>query len=235
MSAQRPPRDAEVAAAAEEVPPPAAGLRAALAGMKPVRTRRPLAAAAAVLAAAALRPLHSLYAEGLRPDFWELPALWRTLAALVWAAGLVYALKAAILPPRGAVLPDVAKAARATWLVAAGLIAFGLFATVDGPTTVVPAPTLREFSFLWWHCSAYGVLVILPPLLAGGYMLRRLFPVGARRVAAALGAAAGAAAATALHFLCPIGGGLHVGLAHAGSVLVGAALGTLLVGRVLRA
>jgi hypothetical protein len=224
----------EVGPTADGVPPPAPALRNALAVMKPVRTRRPLLAAAVVLAAAALRPAHSLVVNGLRPDFADLPTAWRTLAPLVWVAGLLFLLAAAMLPRRGAVLPDVAAAGRATWVVAVGLIGFGLFATVDGPTTIVPPATPRAFGVMWWHCTGYSVLVILPPLLAGGFLLRRLFPLGAVRVAAALGAAAGAAAGLALHFICPVGGSLHVGFAHAGAVVIGAGLGALLVGRVLR-
>jgi hypothetical protein len=220
---------------AAPVPPPRAALQASLAIMRPVRTRRPWLAAAIVLAAAALRPLLSLVGGGLRPDFAELPAAWRALAPVAWAVGLLLVLLAATVPRRGAVLPDVARASRATWGVAAALVAFGLFATRDGPTTLVPAGGVRELAFLWWHCTGYALLVILPPVLAGGFVLRRLFPIGARRVAGALGAAGGAAAGLTLHFICPIGGGLHVGLAHAGAVLVGAGLGTLLVGRVLRA
>src|SRR3954469_2759437 len=106
MSRDHPKADADVTAATDGVPPPAPALRNAVAVMKPVRTRRPLLAALAVLLAAALRPAHSLLGDGLRPDFWELPALWRTLAPLAWGAGLLFVLRAATLPRRGAVLPD---------------------------------------------------------------------------------------------------------------------------------
>jgi len=229
------PNDSELTAAAEPVPPPAPALRNALAVMKPVRTRRPWLAAVLVLAAAALRPAHSLLVNGLRPDFWDLPTAWRTLAPLVWAAGMLLVLQAATLPRRGAVLPDVAAATRATWLAAAGLMAFGLFGTAEAPTTIMQPSTPRAFAVLWWHCTGYSLLVVLPPLLVGGFMLRRLFPVGAHRMGAALGAAAGAAAGLSLHFICPVGGSLHVGFAHAGAVVIGAGLGALLVGRVLRA
>src|SRR4051812_18604462 len=145
---------------APAVPPPGAQLQAALAVMQPVRTRRPWLAAAIVLGAAALRPLHSLIGGGLRPDFADLPWAWRALAPLPWAAGLLFALLVATVPRRGAVLPDVARAGRAIGGVAVGLLAFGLFATVDGPATIVPAGGARELAFLWWHCTGYSVLVI---------------------------------------------------------------------------
>jgi hypothetical protein len=225
--------DAQVEAVADGVPPPSASLRAALATMKPVRTRKPLLAAAIILFAAALRPVYSLCVDGLRSDFGTLPTLWRTGAALVWAAGLLFVLIAATVPRRRAVLPDVASAGRAAWLAAAGLVAFGLFATVDGAETTVPPPA--AFAHFWFHCIGYSVLVMLPALLAAGFLMKGLFPVGARRVAAALGAASGAAAGLALHFICSVGGGLQVGLAHAGAVVLGAALGTVHIGRVLRA
>jgi hypothetical protein len=38
-----------------------------------------------------------------------------------------------------------------------------------------------------------------------------------------------------LLFICPVGGGLHVGLAHGGDVVIGALLGLLLLPRLLRA
>jgi hypothetical protein len=38
-----------------------------------------------------------------------------------------------------------------------------------------------------------------------------------------------------LHFLCPLGGGLHVGLAHGGAVLAGALVAMAILPRVLRA
>jgi hypothetical protein len=78
-------------------------------------------------------------------------------------------------------------------------------------------------------------MVSLPLMLTGALLLRRLFPIGSARIAAALGALGGATAGLVLHLSCPIGGALHVGLSHAGGVALGAALGMLLLPRLLRA
>jgi len=58
--------------------------------------------------------------------------------------------------------------------------------------------------------------------------------VGSWRVAAALGAAGGALGGLTLHFICGFGGGLHVGLAHAGAVVLGAGIGALVLSPFLR-
>jgi hypothetical protein len=216
-------------------PAPSATLLAALGDLKPVRTRVPARAVAllamAGLAAAAAGPL----VAGLRRDLGALPAIWVVAAAAAWLAGLLAAVLAAAWPRRGEVLPDASRAARAAVAVAAGLMALGLFATVDAPGhTVIPEHELGRFGHLWWHCTKFSLTLVLPLLVVGGLVLRRLFPMGGARIGAALGAAAGAAAGLALHFSCPIGGGLHVGLAHAGGVALGALLGMVALPKVLR-
>ena len=141
-----------------------------------------------------------------------------------------------MLPRRGQVLPDTARAARTTMSVTALLMLLGLFVTVDAPgRTLLPANTLDAFTRHWWHCLSFSLELSLPLLVVGGLLMRRLFPMGGIKVAAALGAVGGAAAGLTLHFKCHIGGGLHVGLAHAGGVALGALLGMVLLGRLLRA
>ena len=119
--------------------------------------------------------------------------------------------------------------------MATALLALGLFATANAAgVTVVPENSWAAFASRWSHCTAFSLSAVVPLLLVGGLAQRHIFPVGGVRIAAALGAAAGAAAGLALHFVCPIGGGLHVGLAHAGGVTLGAGLGMLAPPRLLR-
>jgi hypothetical protein len=217
-------------------PPPAAGLMAAIEGMKPVRTRVPGKSAAVLGAVLAAIPVGALSYFGPRQDLGALPVAWVIVMAVLWTAALALALLSATLPPRGEVLPDTAKARRTTIVVAVALLLLGLLATVDVPgRTIVPETTLAAFGHWWWHCTVFALEAVVPVLVVGGLLLRRLFPIGGRWAGAAVGAAGGAAAGLTLHFICPIGGGLHVGFAHAGGVLLGGLLGGLILSRPLGA
>jgi hypothetical protein len=218
-----------------DLPPVGAALLAEIDAIKPVPTRQPARAALLLGLAAGAIPVIYLLAIGPRQDLTVLPLGWVIAAALAWIAGVLAALLAATLPRRGAVLPDAGRAGWAASLVAAGLLLLGLFATVDARgSTLVLEPTWAAFCSGWLHCTSHSLTAALPLLVLGGLVLRRMFPVGGVRIAAALGAAAGATVGLALHFVCPIGGGLHVGLAHAGGVTLGAVLGMILLPRLLR-
>jgi hypothetical protein len=203
--------------------------------LKPVRTRRPPVTALLLGLICAGLAGGLLVLAPWRQDLGALPVPWVVGMAVAWATGLGVLLLTATLPRRGEVLPDPARAGRTTLAVAGLLILLGLLVTVDAPgATYVPARTPSAFAEHWWHCMLFSLKLDLPLLVAGGLLLRRLFPMGGVRVAAALGALGGATAGLTLHFTCPIGGGLHVGLAHAGGVAVGALLGMLLLPRLLR-
>jgi hypothetical protein len=217
-----------------EAPPPAPALLAAVQEMRPVRPRVPARAVLAVAAAALALPTFMLLGPGPRKDLAALPLAWVAAMGVCWAAGFLVVLLAATWPRRGEVLPDTARAGRAALLVGTCLLLLGLFATVDAPGTTVPEATFAAFSHFWWHCTRFGLEASAPVLLVGGLVLRRLFPIGSAWAGAALGATGGAMAGLTLHFICPIGGGLHVGFAHAGNVAVGALLGMILLPRVLR-
>jgi hypothetical protein len=222
-------------APADPAPPPAAALLAAVATMKAVSTRVPARGVAALAALAVAIPAGALLAFGPRQDLAALPAAWVASMGALWVAGVALTLRAATWPPRGEVLPDTARGGLTAGLAAATLIGLGLFATVDATgSTILPEPGLAAFARWWWHCTAFALKALVLVLVAGGLLLRRLFPVGAGSAGAAVGAAGGAAAGLALHLICPVGGGLHVGLAHAGAVLLGAALGALLLPLALR-
>ena len=68
----------------------------------------------------------------------------------------------------------------------------------------------------------------------GTLVLRGVAPVGSRRTAAALGAAAGGLGGFVLHLHCPIADRVHVGVVHGGVVAIAAVLTAALAGGALR-
>ncbi len=209
-------------------PRPSAQLLSALEDMRPVRTRVPARTLVLVAAAALIYPVYAFAMFPLRRDLGALPAAWVATMAVVWACGFALPLLLALLPRRGQVLPDSARAGAAAALAAATLILVGLLFTIDAPgRTVVPQGRWAGFPGLWWHCVSFGLKVTVPTIFVAALALRRLGVVSLARLGAAIGASAGALAGLTLHGLCPYGGGVHVGLAHGGGVLVGALLGAL--------
>ena len=216
-------------------PPVSPALSAALAALAPVRTRVPARAFAIVLAVGLVSVLAAVLQFGPRSDLGALPPAWVIGMGLVWAIGGPFLVARATLPRAGSVLPDAGRAGRSAVAVALGLVFLGLVATVDAPgATEVPA----TFAGGFWHCAVFALRITLPVLLVGAFVLRRLHPMGAGRLAAAIGAAGGAWAGFVLHVICPLGGGAHVGLAHGGAALIGAGVGGILgatvLGRLLR-
>jgi hypothetical protein len=217
---------------AEETPPPAGkALLDAVGTMRPVRTRIPGRTLLVLLGVGLIVPAAAVI-HRTRADLPYLPLVWVVLMALAWAAGVVAPLAAALVPRRGEVLADGARAARVAALTASVLVLLGLVATVDAPgKTLIPL----SFGRAWWHCVSFALKVAVPVLVASAIVLRRLHPVGSWRVAAALGAAGSALGGLTLHFICGFGGGLHVGLAHAGAVVLGAGIGAVVLAPFLRA
>jgi hypothetical protein len=212
-------------------PPPSAALLQAMSDLRPVRPRVPARALAAILAVGLAYPALVLVLKGPRFDLPFLPVAWVAVMALLWAAGVVVPLGAAVLPRRDEVLPSASRAATAATAAALVLLALGFFATVNAPGKTIIDPSAARVL----HCLATAAVVIAPVLLVAAFALRRLHPMGAARVAAAVGAAGGALGGLTLHFLCPYGGGVHVGAGHAGGVILGAVAGALVLGRFVRA
>ncbi len=211
-------------------PPPSPALLEAIRTMQPVRTRVPARTLLLVLAVGLVWPVAAVI-HRTRADLPFLPVAWVVAMALAWAGGVVAPLVAALVPRRGEVLADGARAGRVAALCASLLVLLGLLATVDAPgKTTIPDSFWRG----WWHCVTFGLKVAVPVLIVSALVLRRLHPVGSWRVGAALGAAGGALGGLTLHFICGYGGGLHVGLAHAGAVVLAAGLGALVLSPFLR-
>jgi hypothetical protein len=204
-------------------------LSAALADLGPVRTRVPGRSLAVVLGVGVVVAAIAVVVSGLRPDAPALPLWWLLGVTLLWLLVAPFLMVRAIVPPAGSVLPDAVRAARSAAAVALGMVALGLFGSVE-----TPASLHVGFWGGLWHCSKTTLRITVPVLLVCGLLLRHLHPMGAGRIGAALGAAAGAWAGLALHVICPVAGGAHMGLAHGGATVIGAALGAAVLGRWLR-
>jgi hypothetical protein len=218
--------------AAGAPPPPSPELMAALARVRPVRTRRPARAfawaAAGSLAWAALWLALSPH----RRDLPFLPRMWFGAVALVWCVAFVTPLAVALLPRPRAVLPDGARATRLAAAAVVTLILLSFVLPCAAPPHTVVLVGVRAQAAGIARCMTFALFVALVPLALGLLVMRRLLLVGSARLTAALGAAGGALGGLVLHVRCAVGAGLHVGLGHAGGMalatLVGAALGLLL-------
>ena len=208
--------------------PPSAALLASVNAMRPVRMRIPFRTLLVVAAAAVVFPTVAIALYPLRRDLHALPPLWFAAVAVVWLAGFLIPLAAALLPRPGQVLPDGARARRTAILASLTLTLTGLLFTVDIPgVTILPATRWAGFGELWWHCISFSFKVTVPAVVVAGLALRKLAAAHLARLGAAIGVAAGALSGLTLHGLCPYGGAEHVGLAHGGGVVIGALLGAL--------
>jgi hypothetical protein len=208
-------------------PPLGPELAAELARIQPVVTRRPLrdlarvAAVSVVYGAVLLAVFHMHRSPG---D----PGLgWIIGVALAWLAGFGSLLWLAIVPRRGAVMPR--------WRAAGvgAVVTSALF--VVGGLVLHPRAPLGELGMAHVHngldCFRLGLFAALIPVVLGALALRGAAPVGARWVAAGLGAAGGSLGGLFLHLHCNANDGWHVGLAHGGVVVVSALLAAALAPR----
>jgi hypothetical protein len=214
----------------EHVPPPSTPLLDAVAVMKATRTRVPVRQLAIVAAIGLIGPIAVLIHWGPRRDLPYLPVAWVAVQLVIWATGFVVPLALALVPPLGQVLPSSGRAVVAGLVVVAALIAQGVLLTVNAPGhTIVPAATFSAFLSPWKPCTTLGVELSLPVLVAGVIALRRVALVASTGLGVGLGAAAGALAGLTQQALCPVGGRLHVTLGHGVTVLIGAAIGAVLL------
>jgi hypothetical protein len=209
-------------------PPPSPELMAKLAGLRPVRTRRPWRALGWAALASLMYAGLLLAVFPVRGDFAGLPHLWWAAVGVAWLAGFVAPLALAIVPRPRAVLPDGRRAGWAALAATAVLVTVGLMLTPHAPNrTIIPvgAPAIMHSIR---HCLALGMVFAVVPMVAGMVALRHLLLVGGARLMAAVGAAAGAFGGMVLHVICSMGGSMHTGLGHAGPVVVATALGAVL-------
>jgi len=216
-----------------EPPPPAGDLLAAVQGMKPVRTRSRFGAFLTVLGVGLIGPLASLLLLPMRADLAALPRVWVAAGAALWLGAFVSSLAAALIPRREDVMPAAGRASR---VAAAGMVVLFLFealATAEVPGVSVEASAVGGLLGSCMHCWKVIFPIAGVFLLAGVFVLRRVLPVGARRIGVALGTAGGAVAGLALHFQCPIAGAAHVVAAHVGGMVLAAVVGGVVLPAVL--
>lgn len=123
---------------------------------------------------------------------------------------------------------------RVRLLMVAGAVPAILLLIALAASLVVHAP--RGSAAGWYahsHCIVTSLALLAAPLGASLYVFRRSDPVLPWATGAALGAVAASWGGVTLALQCPDMGALHVALAHAGPVALGALLGAVLGSRVL--
>ena len=211
-------------------PPPSPEMLKATGAMKPVRTRWRFGAFLAVLALGAAWPAYTLIRFPLRRDLGALPAAWVGVGAALWAFAFVSSLAMALVPARGDVLPSAGRAARISTIAMGVVLLFTALWTAHAPgVSLRPEDIGKTLIQSCYGCGKYVLQVAAIFLLLGFLFLRRALPMGGRRVGLALGAAGGALAGFALHFLCPIATAGHVLLSHVGVMILASLAGALIL------
>jgi len=215
-------------------PPPAAELLAKVGGMQAVRTRGRFAALAVVGATGIVVSVALLAVMPWRRDLTALPRTWVVGAAAVWFAAFATSLVTALVPARGDVLPSAGRASRVALAAVGALAAFALLGSVEAPSVSARLPPgAGPLVVSCLRCISLLLPVALVLLIAGIVVLRRVLPMGARRIGLALGAAGGAMGGFVLHWHCPLAQTAHVVLGHVGGVVLAAAAGAILLPAVL--
>lgn len=227
------PVDDPALASLHGLPPPAppplpADLEQALDRLAPVPPRRPWRQLAVVALVSLVYAGLVLAVVTVREDLPGLPRAWLASYLAAWAVGFGLPLALAVIPARGSLLPRANLAGALAAVAAAGFLALGLLWARSGPDSHVGG--LRSAP----GCLSIGLVTALVPVVLGTLVLRGAAPVGARRTAAALGAAAGSLGGLTLHLHCPIADRVHVGVVHGGVVLIAAVLTAALASHRLR-
>jgi hypothetical protein len=166
---------------------------------------------------------------GLHPDLARvalLPAFWVKLgfAATLAAAGWMAVRRLSVPGARTAALP--------LWLGAPVLLLW----CVAGMVLLQAAPEARADLFwgrTWRYCTSLIAVLSLPLFIAGLHIMRGLAPTHLRLAGAAVGFAAGAAAAVVYCLHCPEMSTVFIGVWYLLGMLVPAVLGALIGPRVL--
>lgn len=203
-------------------------LEAEIGRLAPVATRRPRRQLAIVCAASLAYGAILLAVLSMRPDARELPPAWIAGGALAWFLGFVVPCYVALVPAPGSMMARQGYAIAAAVTASILFVAMGWMIHPAGPSSLQYG--LARFVEGHW-CLELGLATALVPVILGAVFLRGALPVGARWVAASLGAGAGSLGGLVLHFHCWITDPWHTGVIHAGVVAVAAALAAALVPR----
>jgi hypothetical protein len=220
--------ESDVALPAFAPPPLPAELEAELGNLAPVATRRPMRQLAIVCVLSMLYGAVLLTVLSIRRDAGELPMGWMVGGAAAWFLGFVVPSYLALVPAPGSMLARRRYAAAAAITAAVAFVLMGMMIHPAGPSSV----QYGAERFLHGHwCLELGLATALVPVILGAVFLRGAVPVGARWIAASLGAGGGSLGGLVLHFHCRITDPLHTGIIHAGVVTVAALLAAALVPR----
>ncbi len=227
--------DRLLAAAAEPsfpsvLPAPAEELRSLVAGQKPTQTRRPFLRYAVLASVSIGWAFGFAMLNGWRRDLAELPRLWFAIYLGAWAVGFAVLAALVHIPRRREVMPRSVLSFRVAAAVAVGFAAAGLlFARhVPGLSTMYEA-TFANFARYAPYCLRMGLLTAAGPLVAAALLTRGVLWSGTRMAGFAIGAASGSLGGLMLQLHCPVAEASHLGLVHAGVVVLAAAAGTILV------
>jgi hypothetical protein len=206
----------------------------ALGTMKPVRTRSRFGAFVIVLLIGVAWPAYTLIRSPLRGDLGALPPTWVAIGAALWTLAFVLSLAAALIPRRGDVLPSAGRASRASAVSMGVVLLFTALWTAHAPGVSLRPEDIGETLIQsCYGCGKYVLQMAAIFLVLGFLFLRRVLPMGGRRIGFAIGAAGGALAGLVLHFLCPIATTGHVLLSHVGVMILASLAGGLIMQGVL--
>jgi hypothetical protein len=214
-------------------PPPALGsaLEAELGALEPVRTRRPMHRLGVLAVLSLIYGGALVVVLTLRRDMHELPMGWLAAVAVGWFLGFLVPSYLALVPRPGSMSPRWQVAGIAVAITAVAFVTLGLMIHPMGPSSL----DYGVENFGHGHtCLEIGLATALVPVVIGAIFLRGALPVGARWIAAALGAGGGCLGGLVLHLHCHIADGLHIGLIHGGVVILAAALSAAIVPRATR-
>ena len=210
-------------------PPPSPEILKVVGSIKPVRTRSRFGAFLIVLAIGAVWPIFTLIRVPFRRDLGALPPAWVAIGAALWSVTLVVSLAAALVPARGDVLPSAGRASRVSAITMGLVLLFIAVWTAFAPgVSLRPEDMGKTLIQSCYDCGKYVLQVAAIVVILGLLFLRRVLPVGGRRIGLAVGAAGGALGGLALHFLCPIATSGHVLLSHVGAMVLASLAGALI-------
>jgi hypothetical protein len=211
-------------------PPPSPEMLKAVGAIKPVRTRSRFGAFLVVLVIGAAWPAYTLIRFPLRRDLGALPPAWVGIGAALWAFAFVSSLAMALVPARGDVLPSAGRASRVSAIAMGVVLLFTALWTAHVPgVSLRPEDIGKTLIQSCYGCGKYVLQVAAIFLILGFLFLRRVLPMGGRRIGLALGAAGGSLAGLALHFVCPIATTGHVLISHVGVMILASLAGALIL------
>nr|HPH70092.1 hypothetical protein [Kofleriaceae bacterium] len=170
-----------------DMPPLSAALEAELGQLQPRSPRRPVLQWAAALALCTAYAIGLIVVLGLRRDWVELPRAWQLGSAALWFIGAAIPLWFILVPGPGRVVGRWQLGVVVAIAAALALLVLNLVWQPSGPSSF----SLQGNQLRGHGCLEVSVGIAVLPTLLLSYVLRGVYPVGGRAVAAVLGATSG--------------------------------------------